>query len=110
MKQLKLQETEDKVNFVPDRFEKTYLRWMENIRDWCISRQLWWGHRIPAWYHKETGEIYVGHEAPADAENWNQDNDVLDTWFSVLHYGLSQRWVGQMMKTKILNVIIQQMP
>ena len=49
-----------KVNFVPDRFEKTYLRWMENIRDWCISRQLWWGHRIPAWYHKETGEVYVG--------------------------------------------------
>jgi len=79
---IKLQETEGKVNFVPDRFEKTYLRWMENVHDWCISRQLWWGHRIPAWYHKETGEIYVGHEAPADAENWDQDNDVLDTWFS----------------------------
>ncbi|MCZ8533053.1 valine--tRNA ligase [Psychrobacillus psychrodurans] len=79
---IKLQEAEGKVNFVPDRFEKTYLRWMENIHDWCISRQLWWGHRIPAWYHKETGEVYVGHEAPADAENWNQDNDVLDTWFS----------------------------
>ncbi len=77
-----LQNKEEKVNFVPDRFEKTYLRWMENIRDWCISRQLWWGHRIPAWYHKETGEVYVGVEAPADAENWNQDNDVLDTWFS----------------------------
>ncbi|ALS79000.1 valine--tRNA ligase [Planococcus kocurii] len=70
------------VNFVPDRFEKTYLHWMENIRDWCISRQLWWGHQIPAWYHNETGEIYVGHEAPADAENWTQDEDVLDTWFS----------------------------
>ncbi|TSB46251.1 valine--tRNA ligase [Alkalicoccobacillus porphyridii] len=79
---IELQKTEDKVNFVPDRFEKTYLRWMENIRDWCISRQLWWGHRIPAWYHKETGEIYVGHEAPEDAENWKQDDDVLDTWFS----------------------------
>lgn len=79
---IKLQEAEGKVNFVPDRFEKTYLRWMENIHDWCISRQLWWGHRIPAWYHKETGEIYVGNEAPADPENWNQDNDVLDTWFS----------------------------
>ena len=79
---IKLQEAEGKVNFVPDRFEKTYLRWMENIHDWCISRQLWWGHRIPAWYHKETGEVYVGNEAPADAENWNQDNDVLDTWFS----------------------------
>lgn len=77
-----LQEKEEKVNFVPDRFEKTYLRWMENIRDWCISRQLWWGHRIPAWYHKETGEVYVDHEPPADIENWEQDTDVLDTWFS----------------------------
>ncbi|MBK5484196.1 valine--tRNA ligase [Peribacillus sp. TH16] len=73
---------DEKVHFVPDRFEKTYLHWMENIRDWCISRQLWWGHRIPAWYHKETGEVYVGHEEPADAENWEQDTDVLDTWFS----------------------------
>ena len=79
---IKLQQGEDKVQFVPDRFENTYMRWMENIRDWCISRQLWWGHRIPAWYHNETGEIYVGHEAPADAENWKQDDDVLDTWFS----------------------------
>jgi valyl-tRNA synthetase len=77
-----LQNKEDKVNFVPDRFEKTYLHWMENIRDWCISRQLWWGHRIPAWYHKETGEVYVDHEPPADLENWEQDTDVLDTWFS----------------------------
>lgn len=76
------QKSDDGVNFVPDRFEKTYLHWMENIRDWCISRQLWWGHQIPAWYHNETGEIYVGHEAPADAENWTQDEDVLDTWFS----------------------------
>ncbi|MCY8233659.1 valine--tRNA ligase [Priestia endophytica] len=79
---VELQEKENKVNFVPNRFEKTYLRWMENIRDWCISRQLWWGHRIPAWYHKETGEVYVGEEAPAEIENWEQDNDVLDTWFS----------------------------
>lgn len=79
---IKLQKTEGKVHFVPERFEKTYLHWMENIRDWCISRQLWWGHRIPAWYHKETGEVYVGHEAPQDAENWEQDPDVLDTWFS----------------------------
>ncbi|WP_010678307.1 valine--tRNA ligase [Bacillus timonensis] len=79
---IKLQSQEDKVQFVPDRFEKTYLHWMENIRDWCISRQLWWGHRIPAWYHKETGEVYVDHEPPADIENWEQDKDVLDTWFS----------------------------
>ncbi|WP_282142553.1 valine--tRNA ligase [Cytobacillus oceanisediminis] len=77
-----LQTKEEKVNFVPERFEKTYLRWMENIRDWCISRQLWWGHRIPAWYHKETGEVFVGHESPEDIENWEQDKDVLDTWFS----------------------------
>ncbi|MEW9500578.1 valine--tRNA ligase [Jeotgalibacillus marinus] len=79
---IQLQQGDDKINFVPNRFENTYVRWMENIRDWCISRQLWWGHRIPAWYHKETGEIYVGEDAPKDLENWNQDNDVLDTWFS----------------------------
>ncbi|MEJ6348309.1 valine--tRNA ligase [Holzapfeliella sp. He02] len=79
---LRNQETDQKVTFVPDRFEGTFTRWMENIHDWVISRQLWWGHRIPAWYHKETGEIYVGEEAPQDAENWEQDEDVLDTWFS----------------------------
>ncbi|WP_102026871.1 valine--tRNA ligase [Salirhabdus sp. Marseille-P4669] len=79
---LAIQNKDDKVNFVPERFEKTYFNWMENIRDWCISRQLWWGHRIPAWYHKETGEVYVGMGEPNDAENWEQDNDVLDTWFS----------------------------
>ncbi|SDN58395.1 valine--tRNA ligase [Alkalicoccus daliensis] len=79
---IELQKQEKKVNFVPDRFEKTYMHWIENIRDWCISRQLWWGHRIPAWHHKETGEIFVGKEAPADMENWEQDEDVLDTWFS----------------------------
>ncbi|BBU40365.1 valine--tRNA ligase [Aeribacillus pallidus] len=79
---LNLQKTEGKVHFIPERFEKTYLHWLENIRDWCISRQLWWGHRIPAWYHKETGEVYVDHEPPKDIENWEQDPDVLDTWFS----------------------------
>lgn len=80
---LKMQaEENEKVNFVPNRFENTYNRWMENIHDWCISRQLWWGHQIPAWYNKETGELYVGKEAPEDAENWTQDEDVLDTWFS----------------------------
>lgn len=77
-----LQKSDDKVNFIPERFEHTYLNWMENVHDWVISRQLWWGHRIPAWYHKETNEVYVGKEAPQDIENWRQDEDVLDTWFS----------------------------
>ena len=79
---LKNQETDDRVDFVPSRFEHTFTQWMENVHDWVISRQLWWGHQIPAWYHKETGEIYVGEEAPEDIENWEQDSDVLDTWFS----------------------------
>ena len=79
---LKNQETDDRVDFVPLRFEHTFTQWMENVHDWVISRQLWWGHQIPAWYHKETGEIYVGEEAPEDIENWEQDSDVLDTWFS----------------------------
>ncbi|MFD1671116.1 valine--tRNA ligase [Agrilactobacillus yilanensis] len=79
---LKNQATDQRVDFVPARFENTFTQWMDNIHDWVISRQLWWGHRIPAWYHKETGEIYVGMTAPADAENWTQDADVLDTWFS----------------------------
>ena len=73
---------DSKVNFIPGRFEKTFKQWMENIEDWCISRQLWWGHQVPAWYHKETGEVYVGKVAPEDIENWKQDEDVLDTWFS----------------------------
>ncbi len=76
------QDTDGRINFVPERFEGTFNRWMENIRDWTISRQLWWGHQIPAWYHNETGETYVGEEPPADIENWTQDEDVLDTWFS----------------------------
>ncbi|WP_278965147.1 valine--tRNA ligase [Lactobacillus apis] len=79
---LKNQETENKITFVPERFERTFKQWMENIHDWVISRQLWWGHQIPAWYNKKTGEMYVGEEAPKDIENWNQDPDVLDTWFS----------------------------
>lgn len=73
---------DERVHFVPERFEKNYRYWMENIHDWCISRQLWWGHQIPAWYHKETGEIYVDENPPEDIENWEQDPDVLDTWFS----------------------------
>ena len=79
-KVLKFQDDKDKkVNFVPKRFEKTLRHWMEISYDWCISRQLWWGHRIPAWY--KDGEIYVGMEAPKE-KGWVQDEDVLDTWFS----------------------------
>lgn len=83
----------------PARWKKTYLHWMENLQDWCISRQLWWGHRIPVWYrkdkadelrnaesldrgHMERGELHVGVEPPADPENWVQEDDVMDTWFS----------------------------
>ncbi|MCU7356758.1 valine--tRNA ligase [Enterococcus dispar] len=76
------QATDDAVDFYPPRFNQTFLRWMDNVHDWVISRQLWWGHQIPAWYHKETGEMYVGMQAPVDSENWVQDPDVLDTWFS----------------------------
>ena len=67
------------VQFIPARFEKTFLHWMNGTFDWCISRQLWWGHRIPAWY--KDGEVYVGTTAP-EGDGWVQDNDVLDTWFS----------------------------
>ena len=74
------QDTDDKVDFYPPRFNDTFLQWMENVHDWVISRQLWWGHQIPAWYNAE-GEIYVGEEAP-EGDGWKQDEDVLDTWFS----------------------------
>lgn len=70
---------EHSVEFIPDRFKKIFVNWMEGIEDWCISRQLWWGHRIPVWYKED--EIYVGEEAPI-GKGWKQDEDVLDTWFS----------------------------
>jgi valyl-tRNA synthetase len=77
------------IRFFPVHWEKVYAQWLENIRDWCISRQVWWGHRIPAWYRKQKSEIqssesevYVSLEPPSDAENWRQDEDTLDTWFS----------------------------
>jgi valyl-tRNA synthetase len=79
------------IRFFPAHWEKVYAQWLENIRDWCISRQVWWGHRIPAWYRKsqipnsksQSGdEIYVGIEPPPDPENWIQDEDTVDTWFS----------------------------
>jgi valyl-tRNA synthetase len=86
------------IRFFPLHWEKVYAQWLENIQDWCISRQVWWGHRIPAWYRKQKSEIrnpkseieignpkseiYVGMEAPPDPDNWTQDPDTLDTWFS----------------------------
>ncbi|WP_392435860.1 valine--tRNA ligase [Finegoldia magna] len=71
----------EEIRFIPKRFEKVYVNWLENIRDWCISRQLWWGHRLPVYYHNETGEVVVARENP-DPEKYTQDPDTLDTWFS----------------------------
>ena len=75
------------IKFHPERWTKTYLHWLENIQDWCVSRQLWWGHRIPVWYRKgadrnDPKNLHVSLTAPADATNWEQDPDVLDTWAS----------------------------
>ena len=77
------------IKFYPERYTKVYYHWMENIRDWCISRQLWWGHQIPIWYHNDTNEIYCEINPPSDPENWTQDEDVLDTWFSSWLWPLS---------------------
>lgn len=71
----------EEIRFIPKRFEKVYVNWLENIRDWCISRQLWWGHRLPVYYHNETGEVVVARENP-DPQKYTQDPDTLDTWFS----------------------------
>lgn len=71
----------EEIRFIPKRFEKVYVNWLENIRDWCISRQLWWGHRLPVYYHNETGEVVVARENP-DPKKYTQDPDTLDTWFS----------------------------
>ena len=71
----------EEIRFIPKRFEKVYVNWLENIRDWCISRQLWWGHRLPVYYHNETGEVAVARKNP-DPEKYTQDPDTLDTWFS----------------------------
>ena len=77
------------IRFFPVHWEKVYAQWLENIRDWCVSRQVWWGHRIPAWYRKQNSDaqnskstIYVGIEPPPDPDNWIQDEDTVDTWFS----------------------------
>ncbi len=86
-KAIEQQKSGQGVNFVPDRFEKIYLQWIENVRDWCISRQIWWGHRIPAWYCQDCSEITVSVEeanccSHCNSTNLRRDEDVLDTWFS----------------------------
>ncbi|UOW68177.1 valine--tRNA ligase [Paraclostridium bifermentans] len=93
------------LEFVPDKFDKTYLQWLENIRDWCISRQLWWGHQIPAYYCQECGEVVVAKEMPKQCKcghtHFKQDEDVLDTWFSSALWPFST--LGWPNKTEELN-------
>ena len=79
---LENQKTENKVKFYPERFENVLTRWLSNIDDWCISRQLWWGHRIPVWYKNGSDEMVVSKTCPGNKDEWSQDEDVLDTWFS----------------------------
>ena len=95
---LAMQKTEEKINFVPARFEKIFENWLENMQDWCISRQLWWGHQIPAWYRGE--EVYVG-TVPPQGEGWIRDEDALDTWFSSALWPFST--LGWPEKTKDLE-------
>ena len=90
-----------RIKFVPERFTKTYLNWMENVHDWCISRQLWWGHRIPAWYCADCGDMTVSQRgrAPsasaATASTSQRDEDVLDTWFSSALVAVLDAWAGR---------------
>ncbi len=79
---IKMQKSKDKINFFPKNFNDNLIVWMKNIEDWCISRQIWWGHQIPVWYHKTLDKIYIAETPPNDIKNWIQDLDVLDTWFS----------------------------
>ena len=97
---------EGRIKFYPDRFSKLYLSWVENVRDWCISRQLWWGHRIPVWYCDDCGEVIVAREEPTKCPKCNstklhQDPDVLDTWFSSALWPFST--MGWPEQTKELN-------
>lgn len=79
---IKWQKSNKATAFHPKKFDKMLNNWLVNVHDWCISRQLWWGHQIPAWYHKKTGKIYVGLKPPKNESEYVRDNDVLDTWFS----------------------------
>ncbi|UWD35401.1 valine--tRNA ligase [Mycoplasma cottewii] len=97
---LDLQASNNKINFFPERFNDVLIRWMENAHDWCISRQLWWGHQIPCWYNKHTNELHVSKTPPVDIENWTRDEDVLDTWFSSGLWAFSTLMNGQGFESK----------